>query len=133
MPKKILMVEDDAEVKESIKELIEIKFDDCIVDLASDGLEGIEKIKQLKSTDENYALIITDYKMPTMDGVSFLIQAYALLKEELPQCLFVSGFFQSNIETKFEADLRRYITMMQKPIVSGDLVRVMQEKLDRKA
>lgn len=63
--KRILIVDDDPQMRIALKEAINrLGYG---VDIATDGLDAL---KRLNIT--NYALIITDMKMPVMDGLSFL-------------------------------------------------------------
>lgn len=65
--KKILVIEDDDQVRSLIKQMLEIEG--YAVECASNGKEGIEKYTE-KSAD----LIITDLIMPEPDGVETIIQ-----------------------------------------------------------
>ena len=62
---KILIVEDDALIKRMYQQALE--FDGFDVDLASDGKEGLDKLKEKKPT-----LILLDIMMPKMNGLQFL-------------------------------------------------------------
>jgi two-component system response regulator FlrC len=62
---KILIVEDNDNMREALKMIVEkMKFD---VDTANDGKEGFDK-----ATSNEYDLIISDMRMPNIDGLSFL-------------------------------------------------------------
>lgn len=60
---KILIVDDEAKIREVIKEYIE--FSGYESDEAEDGKEAIEKCR-----DNNYDLIIMDIMMPKVDGIT---------------------------------------------------------------
>lgn len=60
---KILIVDDEAKIREVIKEYIE--FSGYESDEAEDGKEAVEKCR-----DNNYDLIIMDIMMPKMDGIT---------------------------------------------------------------
>ncbi len=62
---KILIAEDEQAIRESLKLVLE--DEGYIVDTASDGLEALNKIKS-----ENFDLVITDIKMPQLDGMELL-------------------------------------------------------------
>ncbi len=62
------MVEDDEDIRDCLKEGIESSMYNIIT--ACDGIEALE-ILNSKKID----LVITDYKMPRMDGARFSIKA----------------------------------------------------------
>jgi len=61
----ILYVEDDETSREQLQEIFELLF--ASVDIAADGIEGLEKYKQ-----KSYDIVITDINMPRMDGLEFI-------------------------------------------------------------
>lgn len=67
--KKILLVDDEEVFLEQLKEALEHSSLDLHIDTAGDGIEALEKIEVA-----NHDIVITDLKMPRMDG-------YTLLKE----------------------------------------------------
>lgn len=62
--KKILVVDDEAEICEVIQEHLR---DIAEVHIASDGFEALRKIE-----NEKFDLVISDYDMPRMDGLNLL-------------------------------------------------------------
>jgi len=67
--KKILLVDDEEVFLEQLKDALENSSLDLQIDTASDGVEALEKIEAGR-----HDIVITDVKMPRMDG-------YTLLKE----------------------------------------------------
>ena len=67
---KVLFVEDNEVTRKEVQEILKMFFDKIIT--ASDGLDGLKKF------DENdIDLIITDIKMPQMDGLKMIEQIRA--------------------------------------------------------
>ena len=65
---KVLIVEDEEMIRKGIVLTVDWAALDCVVvGEASNGLEGLEAAKRLEPT-----LIITDLKMPKMDGIEML-------------------------------------------------------------
>jgi CheY-like chemotaxis protein len=62
---RLLFVEDEKVAREQVAELLEYFFYD--VTTASNGKEGFEKYQ-----NEKFDLIITDIKMPIMDGIEMV-------------------------------------------------------------
>ena len=67
--KKVLLVDDEEVFLEQLKDALENSSFDLQIDTASDGVEALEKIEA-----NHHDIVITDVKMPRMDG-------YSLLKE----------------------------------------------------
>jgi DNA-binding NarL/FixJ family response regulator len=75
MPKRILVVDDNAPIRGLVREFIESRPGFEICGEATDGVEGIEKSRELKPD-----LIILDFLMPRMNG----LQAAAMLQHFVP-------------------------------------------------
>ncbi len=78
MNKKILFVDDDSNILQGYKRILHKNFD---IHIALGGEEAIEVITK----EGGFAVIISDMRMPGMDGVEFL----ALAKELSPQSVRV--------------------------------------------
>lgn len=70
---KVLIVEDEIRIREGLESLLS-KFQDEfeLVGKAEDGVEGLEAIRELRPD-----IVITDVKMPNMDGLDMLRQVVA--------------------------------------------------------
>ncbi len=62
--RQLLIVDDEHEILKALANYLSKLCDEYIVDTASCGADALEKVKQ-----SPYELIITDYMMPTMDGL----------------------------------------------------------------
>lgn len=67
MQYKILFVDDEEYLLQSIQRQLRGKFD---IDICTNALEALEKIK-----NQTYSVIVADYHMPEMNGVKFLAKA----------------------------------------------------------
>jgi two-component system chemotaxis response regulator CheY len=74
MPKKILIVDDSAAIRQSISFILKQEGYETIE--AGDGLEAYNLLPGLESLD----LIITDVNMPNLDGIGFIRKARELPK-----------------------------------------------------
>ncbi|OCT13407.1 hypothetical protein A8709_17500 [Paenibacillus pectinilyticus] len=82
----ILIVDDESIFRKGIRMMItEMEGDWFVIDEAKDGADALEKIEELQPD-----LIITDIKMPRMDG----IQLQYIVKERYPHmsCVVMSGY-----------------------------------------
>jgi DNA-binding NtrC family response regulator len=84
-PLRILLADDDPDIRSFLASILRRR--DFVVDSACDGIEALELLKV-----PGYAadLLITDVKMPRMDGVG-LARAAAALYPDMP-VLFISGW-----------------------------------------
>ncbi len=78
MNRKILFVDDDSNILQGYKRVLRKNFD---IHIALNGDEAIDSIMR----EGNFAVIVSDMKMPEMDGVEFL----AIAKEIAPESVRV--------------------------------------------
>jgi len=132
MPK-ILIIEDEEAIQRVLKNILtREKYE---VDLASDGVEGMKKIKS-----GDYDVVLCDIKMPRKDGLEVLTEAKKI-KPDLP-FVMISG--HGDLETAVESmrqgaydyiqkppDLNRLLTTLRNAQTMGNLVKE-NVKLKRK-
>ncbi len=113
----ILVVDDEPLVRKSIsKYLIELGYDS---DTAEDGSQAIEKLSENK-----YDLILTDLRMPNVDGRQ-LLQYLADNHPEIPKIVFTAFGEEDDIIHALQAGARDYLT---KPIVDLKILEHSVEK-----
>lgn len=77
----VLFVEDDIDFRKEFYELLLDIFPK--VTTAVDGLDGLNKYKEYyKNTNKYYDLIISDIKMPNLDGVELVDALYKIKKDQ---------------------------------------------------
>lgn len=98
MTPKILIVDDDPDVREAIRELISVLFADpprrVEVLTVAGGLEAVEAARQTE-----IALILMDICMPGIDG----IDTYHRIATEIqpaPATMFITGYGTTGVEDK---------------------------------
>lgn len=117
--KKILVVEDDLQIQELIKEFLMAQSYE--VDTADDGVLGYEKIK-----NNEYDLIIMDVMMPNMDGYSLCKMAKAKTNAAI---IFLTALSEEQDEIKgFELECDDFIT---KPFSFNVLIKRVEAVLRR--
>ena len=77
-------MEDEPDIRQSLKELIEIQLPEAQVDTAATGAEALRMLPTARPH-----LIITDFKMPGMNGLEFLAAARAQMPE-VPRILMTA-------------------------------------------
>ncbi len=90
---KVLIVDDSAYSRQSIKKMLETDPGIEVIGIAFDGIEAMAKTLRLKPD-----IITLDFEMPAMDGFSFLRW---LMKEKPIPVIMVSSY--SDTETVFKA------------------------------
>jgi len=93
----ILVVDDEGDVLESFKALLEESMPGVRVLTATSGRTGIEILER-----ERVDLIMSDFKMPGMDGIEFLVQARRI-RPSLPRVMF-TAFADDELARKALAD-----------------------------
>jgi two-component system, response regulator YesN len=84
---KILIVDDEKMIRLGIQAMIDREFSDVFTTVtAFDGMDALEKIQ-----NEKIDILITDIKMPRMDGIS-LIQQIQCMEIPMPATIILSGF-----------------------------------------
>lgn len=120
---RVLIVDDEPNAREGLRDLIESWGYD--VSTASDGRSGFEIIKKFQP-----AIILSDLKMPEMDGLGFL----HLLKEEklLEHTHLIILSAHGNIETAVEAIKEGADDFLTKPLDVARL-KILLEKIAKRA
>ncbi|MBL4605614.1 MAG: sigma-54-dependent Fis family transcriptional regulator [Flavobacteriaceae bacterium] len=120
---KILIIEDEAAIRRVLTKIISEENDEYKVEVAEDGLSGIEKIK-----DNDYDLVLCDIKMPKMDGVEVLEKAKKL-KPEIP-FVMISG--HGDLDTAVNTMRLGAFDYISKPPDLNRLLNTVRNALDRK-
>lgn len=117
---KILVIDDERAIRNALKEILEYeKFE---VELAEDGLSGVEKVKNGK-----YEIILCDIKMPKMDGMEVL-ERIGILAPETP-VVMISG--HGNIDTAVEALKKGAYDFIQKPLDLNRILVTVRNAMDK--
>lgn len=115
---KVLLVDDEDIEREAMADIIPWKkLDMELIDMAWNGIEGLEKIR-MHVPD----IVITDIKMPVMDGIQLIRNT----KELFPDIIFVvlSGYGEYEYTSRaMELGIRHYIL---KPCDEEKIVDVLQ-------
>lgn len=118
-PRRILVVDDEEDIRVALKDLLESSLDRVEVTIAEDGASGLRVLQRLRPD-----LIVSDYKMPGMNGLEFL-QASRAQAPETPKIL-ITAFPDLDLAVRAINDAH-IENFLQKPL---DPV-VVLEKVDR--
>jgi putative nucleotidyltransferase with HDIG domain len=117
----VLLVDDDVNILHAYKLILRKKFR---VLTATSGSEGLA----LMESEGPFALIISDYKMPQMDGVEFLAAAKTIAPETFRIILTGKSDLETAVEAINRGNVFRFLT---KPCPSDRLIATITEAINQ--
>lgn len=122
MPKTILVVDDSPIARIMAKKCASTAEPHCILHEAVNGLEGVEKFKEI-----NPDITLMDLTMPVMDG----IEAVTEIKKINPKAIIIVATADIQEVTIARALQAGAYTVLQKPLSSAALCDVLQRIHDK--
>ncbi len=122
MPK-ILIIEDEAAIRNVIKNILQDEDKSYEVEVAEDGVDGLNKIKE-----SDFDLIISDIKMPKKDGVQVLVEAL----EYNPDLSFLMISGHGDIDTAVDCIKKGAFDYISKPPDLNRFLSTVRNALDKK-
>ena len=120
MKQRVLVVDDDAAIRDAMRMILEYEGFECVVAATGqDGLAGVER--------EEPDLVFLDIKMPGMDGLEVLDRLKAI-DESLP-VVMISG--HGTVSTAVEATKRGAFDFIEKPLESERVLVTVRNALAR--
>lgn len=120
MTPKVLVVDDEAAIRESLRMILEYEGYDCV--LAPTGQDGLVAVDR-----ESPDLVFLDIKMPGMDGLEVLDRIRAE-NDNLP-VVMISG--HATVSTAVEATKRGAFDFIEKPLESERVLVTVRNALDQ--
>ena len=118
---RLLVVDDEADIGRTLKGLLEGVLPVDVV-VASSGAEGVEALRS-----QVFDLVISDFRMPLMDGLEFLRRA----KELQPQTPRVLMTAYPDMDVAFQALERASIVQfVTKPVDPDRLIELVRSNLE---
>ena len=118
----VLIVDDEPNVLNSLQRLL--RREPFSVSCAASGQEGLEILADLK----NVALIISDQRMPGMNGSEFLHKSQAVSPDSIRMLLTGFSDIQDTVKAMNEGGATRYIA---KPWQDDDLLQTIHDSVGR--
>lgn len=118
---KVLLVEDDQWVRDSLRRFF--ANENCALMAVETGEDALEIIK-----DNDCDIIITDYRLPGMDGLEFLKRAQSL-NAPFKKILLTAYMTEPVISEAFRLGVHEFI---EKPFSMEDLEEALARVLERK-
>ncbi len=116
----ILIIDDEKAIRKTLSEIL--SFEGYKIDEATDGEEGLRKFR-----DKTYDVVLSDIKMPKIDGIEFLQKAVEI-NPDVP-IIMISG--HGNIETAVEAVKKGAYDFIQKPPDLNRLLITIRNAMER--
>ncbi|MDH7605228.1 MAG: sigma-54 dependent transcriptional regulator [Melioribacter sp.] len=115
MSAKILIADDEKPIRDSLKMVLE--EEGYKIEVVGDGEEALQKIQTAKG-DENFDIVITDIKMPKLDGMQLIEKASRIS----PETFFIIMTAYASVNTAIEALRQGAYDYLIKPIEFDDLI-----------
>jgi signal transduction histidine kinase len=122
MQSRILVVDDEKEIREFLSKAL-TRIAGFHMEMAEDGEDALKKIEQ-----DKLDLILTDLKMPKMDGLKLITE----IAKTKPEILTILMTGHGTIDSALEAMKRGASDYLTKPINLDELVLRIQKVLDEK-
>ncbi len=120
---KVLIVEDEKAISGVLHSILSDELNDYEVLVAEDGLEAYKMIEK-----DDFALVISDIKMPKLSGTELLKQALQLK----PETTFIMISGHADIDTAVNSLKDGAYDFISKPIDINRLITSVRNGLDRK-
>jgi two-component system NtrC family sensor kinase len=114
----ILVVDDEAEIREALAEILTSERHRVV--MAKSGREALERM-----ATEHYDVILTDIRMPDLDGRALYQEIEARWPAKVARVVFVTGDTLASALRDFVAESGRPV--IEKPFLPGEVRRVVAE------
>jgi signal transduction histidine kinase/ActR/RegA family two-component response regulator len=117
-PRRILVVDDEAEIRETLAEILSGAQHNVIT--AGSGREALERMEE-----EHYDVILADIRMPDLDGRALYQEIERRWPERAGRVVFVTGDTLASTLREFAAESGRPV--IEKPFLPSDVRRIVAE------
>jgi putative two-component system response regulator len=100
---KVLFVDDEPSLLMALKRAFHGKF---VIDVASSAADGIEQIEK----NGPFAVVVSDFRMPRCDGISFLTQVGKIAPDSIRMILTGNAQLETSIRAINEGNIFRFLT-----------------------
>jgi response regulator RpfG family c-di-GMP phosphodiesterase len=121
MNTKILLVDDDLNILHAYSRTLRSSFQVTTIDNGTDGLQILQE-------EGPFAVVVTDYRMPKMDGIQFLAHAKELAPDTIRIMLSGQADFEVSIQAVNEGNIFRFLN---KPCPTDQLIKVLSKAIEQ--
>lgn len=115
MNNKVLLVDDDFNILQAYTRALRSNFK---VSTATNGADGLQILKE----EGPFAVVVTDYRMPKMDGIQFLAHTKGLTPDTIRIMLSGQADMEVSIQAVNEGNIFRFLN---KPCPTEQLIKVL--------
>jgi response regulator RpfG family c-di-GMP phosphodiesterase len=116
---KILLVDDEVMLLDSLRRELGFRYS---IDTAQSGAEGLDKIWK----EGPYAVVVSDFRMPVMDGIKFLAQVKETTPDSVRMMLTGNTDLPTAIDAINQGEIFRFLT---KPCTGDQLTQALDAGL----
>ena len=121
MTTRVLLVEDEDVARKTLAFYLNTIFDEVI--LACDGEEGFSILKENINNDKTFDLVLTDLKMPNVDGMGMI----DLIRELIPNQRFIIVSAHKNEEDLLKLINLRVLGYFLKPLNIDNMMEMLKK------
>jgi DNA-binding response OmpR family regulator len=118
---RVLLVEDEDVARKTLAFYLNTIFDEVV--LACDGEEGFSILKENIKNDKTFDLVLTDLKMPNVDGMGMI----DLIRELIPNQRFIIVSAHKNEEDLLRLINLRVLGYFLKPLNIDNMMEMLQK------
>ena len=126
---RVLLVDDNATSREILS--VMVKTFGLEVDVASGGAQALQLVTAANQRNQPYDLVLTDWKMPAMDGIELVRQLQSKTGPTTPAVVMVSAYGRDDAlgaAQQQQVDIRAVLT---KPVTPSSLLEAIGEALHK--
>lgn len=122
---RIMLVDDESNVTSALRRTLarSLQGEDCVIEVFNDPRLALERAGVV-----DFALVVSDYRMPPLDGITFLKQFRVMQPDAMRLILSASSDVDALLKAINEAETFRYLT---KPWNDTDLAVTVRTALDQ--
>ncbi|MDA8441458.1 MAG: response regulator [Peptococcaceae bacterium] len=121
MKHKILLVDDERNILDAYQRNLRQSFD---IETAENGIDGIIQLQE----NGPFSVVVSDYRMPKMDGIQFLSQARQIAPQTVRIMLSGQADLQATINAVNEGNLFRFLL---KPCAMDVFIQVISDAVEQ--
>ncbi|MEY4592993.1 MAG: hypothetical protein RIR18_1888 [Pseudomonadota bacterium] len=126
---RVLVVDDNASAREILSTMA--KTFGLEVDVAWDGMNALQLIREAENKDLHYDLILMDWKMPGMDGVETVRRLQEEYQGHTPAVIMVTAYGREEALSNAESQGVELHSVLTKPVTPSTLLEAIGESLGK--